>query len=336
MLQAAALPRIHGIPNDEPLLPWHAFIGAPTDVGNFACGAAEGPRALRDFGLLRCLRQVGLVADMGDVEGPSYDGASDASGCRSLASTVAWCAAVRDLVARTLGAGGRPLLVGGDHSMALGSIAAASAYARARGWPFYVLWFDAHPDFNTPDTSPSGNTHGFPAAAACGFGHPEMVGLGGFVPLLEPGRLYQFGIRDIDRGEMANLRQAGVCAHDMQAVRTHGLERLVRQTLDAINAAGGGYVHVSFDLDALDPADAPGVGTPVPGGLSLSEASAALRILGASGLVRSFDLVELAADRDSEGRTCMAAERLLTAYLSRHEQAAAPLQQADDLAVRVA
>lgn len=301
---------------------WYGFIGAPTDVGNVACGAAQGPAALRGTGLLRRMASHGLVADLGDVHGPDYDGTKDETGSRSVTETAAWCASVRDRVAHVLATGGFPVLAGGDHAMALGSVAAASAHAKAAGQPLYVLWFDAHPDFNTPETSPSGNTHGYPAATACGYGHPELLRVGAFTPLLRADRLVQFGIRDIDDGERANLRRAGVEFHEMDAVKQKGLEALVAHTISRIKAAGGGYVHVSFDLDVLDPAFAPGVGTPVPDGVALNDAVAAMRLLGASGLVGSLDIVEYAATRDSNDLTALAFEHLLTSFVAARNRVA--------------
>lgn len=291
---------------------WHGFVGVPTDVGNTGCGAAAGPAALRALGLPRCL---GLV-DRGDVRGPAYDGTRDATGSRSVQETADWCAGVRDAVAGVLADGGLPVMVGGDHAMALGSVAAAADHARRLGRNFFVLWFDAHPDFNTPETSPSGNTHGYPAAVACGIGHPALLRVGAFTPLLRPDRLVQFGIRDIDTGERENLRRAGIEFHEMPAVRERGLPALVAHTISRIQAAGGGHVHVSFDIDALDPSVAPGVGTPVPDGLLLDESVRALRLLGASGLVHSLDVVEYAATQDQGNSTAHVVEHLLAGFLA--------------------
>lgn len=291
---------------------WYGFIGVPSDVGNVACGAAEGPAALRAAGLPR---RLGLV-DRGDVHGPDYDGQRDGTGSRSVRETAAWCTGVRNGVADIFAAGGMPLMVGGDHAMALGSVAAAAEHARRSGRNFFVLWFDAHPDFNTPETSPSGNTHGYPAALACGIGHPTLLRVGAFTPLLRPDRLIQFGIRDIDAGERENLQRSGIEFHEMAAVRERGLAALVAHTIARIQAAGGGHVHVSFDIDALDPSVAPGVGTPVPGGLMLDECVEALRLLGASGLVQSMDVVEFAARHDQADRTARVVEQLLTGFLS--------------------
>lgn len=291
---------------------WYGLVGVPTDVGNVDCGAAEGPGALRAMGLPR---RMGMV-DRGDVRGPVYDGRRDATGSRSVRESVAWCAAARDGVAGVLADGGFPVMLGGDHAMALGSIAAAAAHARAEGRNFFVLWFDAHPDFNTPETTPSGNTHGYPAALACGIGHPDLLSVGAFTPLIRPDRLIQFGIRDIDAGERANLLRIGVEFHDMEAVRERGLEALVAHTIARIQAAGGGHVHVSFDIDALDPTAAPGVGTPVAGGLMPAESVGAMRLLGASGLVRSLDIVEFAPRHDRDGMTALAVEQVLAGFMA--------------------
>ncbi|MBP7334435.1 arginase [Niveispirillum sp.] len=298
---------------------WYGFIGVPTDVGNKACGAAEGPAALRAIGLVP---RMGMV-DRGDVRGPTYDGARDDTGSRSVRETAAWCTGVRNAVAGVLADGGTPVMVGGDHAMALGSVAAAAEHARRRGRNFFVLWFDAHPDFNTPETSPSGNTHGYPAALACGIGHPALLRVGAFTPLLRPDRLIQFGIRDIDAGERDNLRRSGIEFHEMPAVRERGLAALVAHTINRIQAAGGGHVHVSFDIDALDPSVAPGVGTPVPDGLLLDECVDSLRLLGASGLVQSLDIVEYAATRDQGNRTAHLVEHLLAGFMAGTEGKAA-------------
>ncbi len=298
---------------------WYGFIGVPTDVGNKACGAAEGPAALRAIGLVP---RMGMV-DRGDVRGPTYDGARDDTGSRSVRETAAWCTGVRNAVAGVLADGGTPVMVGGDHAMALGSVAAAAEHARRRGRNFFVLWFDAHPDFNTPETSPSGNTHGYPAALACGIGHPALLRVGAFTPLLRPDRLIQFGIRDIDTGERENLRRSGIEFHEMPAVRERGLAALVAHTINRIQAAGGGHVHVSFDIDALDPSVAPGVGTPVPDGLLLDECVDSLRLLGSSGLVQSLDIVEYAATRDQGNRTAHLVEHLLAGFMAGTEGKAA-------------
>ncbi|MFM2043515.1 MAG: hypothetical protein RLY86_2091 [Pseudomonadota bacterium] len=303
--------------------PWLALIGAPADVGNYRCGAAEGPQALRAAGVVQRLTAKGTPAvDLGDVAGPAYDGTPDDGTCRSLRATAAWCGAVRDLGTRAFAEGGIPLLLGGDHSLVLGSIAAAAAHARLLGRPLHVLWFDAHPDFNTPDTTPSGNTHGFPAASACGYGHPVMLDVGGFTPLMDGRNLTQFAIRDVDAGERRNLERAGVVFHEMLAVRQHGLVTLVARALDAARRQNA-IIHISVDTDGLDPTVAPAVGTPVPGGLTLEELAAALRLAGESGLVGSLDLVEYAAAKDQDGATGAAVLHLLESFTAGITQAAA-------------
>lgn len=311
---------------------WYGLVGAPTDIGNFGCGAASGPAALRAGGFLDRMRHQGIVVrDQGDVDGPAEGAGVGEHGIRHVEATAAWCRAVRDACASVLADGGTPLMAGGDHSLALGSVAAAAAHARKLGKPLHVFWFDAHPDFNTPDTSPSGNTHGMPMAAACGMGHREMLDVGAFTPLLHPHDLTQFGIRDVDHGERAHLLRHGVRFHEMPEVRRAGLLPLVAEALERAERAGA-HLHVSFDMDALDPEHAPGVGTPVPGGLTLDEAVDALRLVGESGLVGSFDLVELAAVRECDGcRTVHSALELLQAFLRADRQLVV-----EPLAVRVA
>lgn len=291
--------------------PWFGLIGAPADVGNYRCGAAAGPAKLRQSGVVERISSHGsAVVDLGDVTGPAYDGIADDGRCRSLAATAAWCAAVRDSSAQVFRDGGLPLMLGGDHSLVLGTIAAAAANARSLGRPLHLFWFDAHPDFNTPDTTPSGNTHGLPAATACGYGHPLMLAVGAFTPLIDARNVTQFGIRDVDSGERENLIRAGVTFHEMPAVRRQGLVALVTAALESARRQNA-VIHVSFDMDGLDPSEAPGVGTPVPGGMTLDETTAALALLGQSGLVGSLDLVEFAPDLDRQDRTAKAALTLL-------------------------
>lgn len=301
---------------------WFGLVGAPTDVGHTGCGAAQGPGAMRDAGLLRRLGQAALVADMGDVSGPAYDGAVGADGSRNLTQTADWCACVRDRVARVLAMGGMPLLLGGDHAMALGSVAASAAHAARLGRPLHLLWIDAHADFNTPETTPSGNTHGLPAAAICGLGPAELLKVGAFTPLVSPQRLTQIGVRDIDPGEALNLARAGVQPHGMGAVRQHGIIPPLTALLQRVRAENG-LLHVSFDLDVLDPGLAPGVGSPVPDGLDAESADATMRLLGDCGLVTAFDLVELAPRHDRGGRTLDLSVGLLCAFLQGDRREAA-------------
>jgi arginase len=293
---------------------WFGLIGAPSDVGHTGCGAAQGPGAMRDAGLLRRLGRAALVADMGDVTGPTYDGAAGADGSRNLMQTADWCRAVRDRVGRVLATGGTPLLLGGDHAMALGSVAASAAHAARLGRPLHLLWIDAHADFNTPETSPSGNTHGLPAASICGLGPAALLNVGAFTPLVPPSRLIQIGVRDIDPGEALNLARAGVQPYGMATVRQRGILPLLTDLLQRVRADNG-LLHVSFDLDVLDPSLAPGVGSPVPDGLDTDSAQAALRLLGDSGLVTAFDLVELAPRHDRNGQTLDLSIGLLAAFL---------------------
>jgi arginase len=293
---------------------WFGLIGAPTDVGHTGCGATEGPGAMRDAGLMRRLGRVALVADLGDVAGPAYDGSAGADGSRNLRQTADWCRAVRDRAARVLATGGTPLLLGGDHAMALGSVAASAAHAARLGRPLHLLWIDAHADFNTPQTSPSGNTHGLPAASICGLGPSELLDIGAFIPLVSPSRLTQIGVRDIDPGEALNLARAGVQPLGMATIGQHGIIPLLTDLLRRVQADHG-LLHVSFDLDVLDPHLAPGVGSPVPDGLDATSAQAALRVLGDSGLVTAFDLVELAPRHDQQGQTLDLSIGLLCAFL---------------------
>jgi len=301
---------------------WFGLIGAPTDVGHTRCGAAQGPEAMRDAGLMRRLGRAALVADMGDVTGPAYDGVAGADGSRNLMQTADWCRSVRDRAGRVLATGGTPLLLGGDHAMALGSVAASAAHATRLGRPLHLLWIDAHADFNTPETSPSGNTHGLPAASICGLGPAVLLNVGAFTPLVPPSRLTQIGVRDIDPGEALNLARAGVQPYGMATVRQRGILPLLTDLLQRVRADNG-LLHVSFDLDVLDPSLAPGVGCPVPDGLDTDSAQAALRLLGDSGLVTALDLMELAPRHDRDGQTLDLSIGLLVAFLKGEQRDAA-------------
>ena len=279
------------------------LIGAPTDVGAGGRGADLGPAALRAAGLAPAHGAAGRrVVDRGDVAGPDNPEQVADHGLRHLRETVAWCRAVRNAVAESLEAEEVPILLGGDHALSIGSVAAVARHCERRDRPLCVLWLDAHPDFNTAATSPSGNIHGMSAATLCGEGHPDLLALGHTVPLVETRHMFQLGARSVDRLERERLAAQALALHDMEEIRARGMEAVLNDVLAAV-AELGAHLHVSLDLDFIDPAAAPGVGTPVAGGASEREAQRCMDRIHASGLMGSLDVVELNPAHDVDHRT---------------------------------
>ncbi len=270
-----------------------ALIGAPSDIGAGHRGGSMGPEALRVAGLAQALERLGYsVEDRGNLNGPVNPDLPPVNGYRHLPEVVKWCTAVRDGYRRILEDGKLPVLLGGDHCLAIGSIAALSQYCADRGEEYSVLWLDAHADYNTADVSPSGNIHGMPLAVASGHGPEDLIRLGNAVPFIDPKRVVQIGIRSVDAVEKKLVVASGMEVHDMRRIDENGM----RQTMEAALAKlkdMGGHVHVSFDVDFLDPSIAPGVGTTVPGGPTYREAQLCMEMIHDSGLMRSLDLMEL-------------------------------------------
>jgi arginase len=278
-----------------------------------------GPTALRVAGLAEALRGLGHMAvDHGDVDPGPVDGVPPAvTGLAKYpAEIVAWVRGIDAAVTGAFAEGRLPLVMGGDHSLAMGSVRAAARHAAAQERPLFVLWLDAHPDFNTPATSPSGNMHGMSVAALCGRFGLETLGDLPPAPLLEPQNLLLFGIRSIDTEERLMLREQKVDVVDMRLIDEHGVVNLLRPFLARV-AAAGGMLHVSLDADFIDPAVAPGVGTPVQGGASYREAHLITEILYESGLVTSVDVVELNPFLDVRGQTAYLLVELVASLFGR-------------------
>ncbi|MFC4168680.1 arginase family protein [Teichococcus aestuarii] len=306
---------------------WVVF-GAAADWGAGRRGAAEGPAALRAAGLLEALGTA--AEDRGDLPAPTplppaalVPAALAPSAlarlrpegpAHHLPRIAAWVRAIRAEAAAILASGRRPLLLGGDHSLPMGSVAASATAAAAAGRPLYLLWMDAHGDFNTPATSPSGNVHGMALAALCG--EPGLGDLWGAPapPPVAPSRLALLGVRDLDPGEARLLRARGAAVLGMDRLRAEGLAPLRRFLEEAV--AAGGWLHVSLDVDVLDPTLMPGTGTPVPGGLSQEALAAALALVRGSGLLRALDLVELNPRLDPSGASARRAVALVAPLLA--------------------
>jgi arginase len=287
-----------------------ALIGAPTDVGAGARGASMGPEALRVAQLQAVLEAQGLeVVDRGNLNGPSNPWQPPEDGYRHLREVTAWNRLVHAAVLEELAASRLPMLLGGDHSLAIGSISAAAKHCRDTGRKLRVLWFDAHADFNTHILTPSGNVHGMPVACLCGHGPAELVSIGGRVPVIEPSQLRQIGIRSVDAGEKRFVREAGIEVFDMRYIDEMGMRHTLEQALLGVD--DDTHVHVSLDVDFLDPDIAPGVGTTVAGGPTYREAQLCMEMVADTGRLASLDIVELNPAFDVRNRTAEVAVDLI-------------------------
>ncbi len=287
-----------------------ALIGAPTDIGAGHRGASMGPEALRVAGLAEALTARGLqVSDRGNLTGPVNPWLPPRDGYRHLDAVVAWNRAVLDAVGAELDTGRLPILLGGDHCLAVGSITAVARHCRARGKRLRVLWLDAHADFNTSTITPSGNLHGMPVACLCGNGPQALTGLGGHVPALDPAAIRQIGIRSVDPGEKRLVHDIGLDIYDMRTIDEIGMKRVLERALAGIDADT--HLHVSFDVDFLDPEIAPGVGTTVPGGPNYREAQLCMEMIADSGRLGSLDIMELNPAFDTRNRTAQLAVDLV-------------------------
>jgi arginase len=280
-----------------------ALIGAPTDVGAGRRGTSMGPEALRVAGLDKSLRRLGCeVVDRGNVAGPINPESPRVGGYRHLAEVATWCRNVRDAVYSSVANGETPILMGGDHSLAIGSVAAVARYCAEQKRPLAMLWLDAHADFNVASSSPSGNIHGMPVGVICGHGPAELTGLATNVPMLAADKIVQIGIRSVDEVEKRLVVESGLVVFDMRRIDELRMRTVMEQAL-AYVADGGAHLHVSFDVDFLDPAIAPGVPSTVPGGPTYREAQLCMEMIHDSGLMRSLDIMELNPAFDEENRT---------------------------------
>jgi arginase len=284
-----------------------AIIGAALDLGAGRRGVDMGPSAIRYAGLEERLASLGCdCADWGNVATPVAEAtASGDPRARFLPEIRSTCEGVARRVGEAVGQGRLPIVLGGDHSIALGTLGGLAA---AAGGPGAALWIDAHGDLNTPQTTPSGNVHGMPLAAALGHGGEGFESEAWPLPALDPARTTLIGVRSLDDGERALLGALDLAVHTMSEIDRRGIEPLVADALE--RAAGAAFVHVSLDMDALDPEVAPGVGTAVRGGLSYREAHLAMELVAESGLLGSFEIVEVNPILDRENATAALAVEL--------------------------
>jgi arginase len=287
-----------------------SLIGAPTDIGAGDRGALMGPDALRIAGLGEALLARGVdVADRGNLDGPRNPWLGPVDGYRHLEQVVAWNRTVMDAVAAELRDGRLPIMMGGDHCLGIGSITAVANHCRETGKQLRVLWLDAHADFNTHDVTPSGNIHGMPVACLCGIGPDALTRLGGSVPAVAPAQVRQIGIRSVDEGEKRLVKEHGLDVYDMRYIDEVGMKRTMEEALAGVD--GNTHLHVSFDVDFLDPSIAPGVGTTVPGGPNYREAQLVMEMIADSGRMGSLDIVELNPMLDTRNRTAVLAVDLV-------------------------
>lgn len=295
-----------------------SVIGVPLDWGASKRGAAGGPGAIRRAGLLGALEAIGVEAeDTGDVPVPSGDLDPGRSSLRYAAVILRVCRALAGRTHDAVKAGRVPVTIGGDHSLAMGSISGAAKAVRARKGRMGVLWVDAHGDINTPHTSPSGNVHGMPLAHLLGMGDKTFARLAGLVPAIEAGRVALVGVRDLDPHEKANLKRSGIRVFTMMDIDRHGMARVVEQAIETASGLGSDPFHVSFDVDAADPSIAQGVGTPKRGGLTYREAHLLMELVAESGRMLSLDLTEVNPLEDSHNQTAELASELIQSALGK-------------------
>ena len=287
-----------------------SIIGAPTDIGAGSRGASMGPEALRVANIVPVLQGHGLeVIDRGNLTGPANPWLPPADGYRHLAEVVAWNKAVHGAVHGELALGRLPILLGGDHSLGLGSISAVARHCRETGRKLRILWLDAHADFNTHILTPSGNLHGMPVACLCGHGPKELIEIGGQVPAINPKWIRQIGIRSVDAGEKRFVHEMDLEVFDMRYIDEMGMRHAMELALATLDA--NTHLHVSFDVDFLDPSVAPGVGTTVKGGPTYREAQLCMEMIADTGRLASLDVMELNPALDVRNATAEVAVDLI-------------------------
>jgi arginase len=281
-----------------------AIIGAPLDMGADRRGVDMGPSALRVANLNKRLADLGMdVLDMGNVGVEQQETTPEGPGnAKYLPQIAAVCQLVAEAVEHALAEGRIPLVLGGDHSIAVGTVSGIARHLRETGRRAGIIWVDAHTDMNTPETSPSGNVHGMPLACLIGTGPKELTGMGGFSPKVDARNVALVGIRDVDAAERKIVRESGVACFTMREIDERGMRAVMAEAIEVASRGTSGF-HLSVDLDCVDPAFAPGVGTPVPGGISYREAHLAMEMAADSGRMLSLEIVEVNPVIDEVNRT---------------------------------
>jgi arginase len=305
------------------MAPRISLIGAPTDIGAGAQGARMGPEALRVAGLQAALEGHGAqVLDRGNVSGPPNPWQAPVDGYRHLSEVPAWNLAVHEAVLAELRQERLPILLGGDHCLSIGSISAVARHCREQGRKLRVLWLDAHADFNTSALTPSGNVHGMPVAVLTGHGPAELTSIGGATPAVPTKAFRQIGIRSVDPGEKRFVHAQGLEVFDMRFIDEMGMRHAMELALATMDAHT--HLHVSFDVDFLDPGIAPGVGTTVPGGPSYREAQLCMEMIADTGRLASLDVMELNPALDVRNQTALLAVDLIESLFGKSTLMRAP------------
>ena len=287
-----------------------SLIGVPTDIGAGTLGARMGPDALRVAGLAQAIAQFGLdVKDCGNLDGPANPWQPAVNGFRHLPEVVKWNQVLHDAMVAELQDGRLPIMLGGDHCLGIGSISAVAKHCRDTGKKLRVLWFDAHADFNTATLTPSGNIHGMPVACLCGHGPQGLIEIGGHIPAINAKDIRQIGIRSVDEGEKRMVHDMGIDVFDMRFIDETGMRHAMELALALIGQDT--HLHVSLDVDFLDPDIAPGVGTTVRGGPTYREAQLCMEMVADTGRLASLDIVELNPALDVRNRTAELAVDLI-------------------------
>jgi arginase len=295
-----------------------AVIGAPLDLGAGRRGVDMGPSAIRVANLDARIAALGYrVHDYGNVDAEQAESVEPGHvSARYLREIAATCKRISATVQKALAAGELPLVLGGDHSVAAGTVSGVARHYRKQKQSIGLIWIDAHADMNTPETSPSGNVHGMPLACIVGMGPRELTHLNGFSPIVDPRNVVLVGVRDVDQLEKPHVKQSGVHAFTMRDIDERGLRAIMKEAIE-IAAAGTAGFHLSFDMDSVDPQFAPGVGTPVRGGITYREAHLAMETINDSGLMLSIEIVEVNPVIDEVNRTAELAVELATSALGK-------------------
>lgn len=288
------------------------IIGVPIDLGADRRGVDMGPSAIRYAHLHQKLHDLGYtLEDKGNIEVPIQETCSITDPrLKYIDCIIPMARRIAGAVATSVQGDRFPLVLGGDHSLSVGSIRGAAKHKKIG-----IIWIDAHADFNTPETTPSGNIHGMPLAALCGFGDPRLVSLWEETPpVVDPRRVAVIGARDLDPGEKRNLREAGVMVQSMEQIDRYGMVTALENAIEQVSRDADG-IYLSFDMDSLDPRHAPGVGTPVPGGLSYREAHLACEVVAETGKLIGMDMVEVNPILDVQNQTAIHAVEFIRSAL---------------------
>jgi arginase len=290
-----------------------SIIGVPMDLGQMRRGVDMGPSAIRYAGIVERLENLGYeIKDMGDIEIGQAERVHNNpdTNLRNLKAVAEASETLAGKVNDVIGSGDFPLIFGGDHSIAIGTLAGVSPHYENLG----VIWYDAHGDLNTGDTSPSGNIHGMPLAVSLGIGHEDLTSIGQNSPKIKPENIVIIGARSLDEGERELIKEKGIKVYTMHEIDRLGMTKVMEESIDYLKSKTDG-VHLSLDLDGLDPSDAPGVGTPVLGGISYRESHLAMEMLQEAGIITSAEFVEVNPILDEKNKTATVAVALMGSLL---------------------